>query len=82
MLTNEDSTIVFLKTGELAQRLIILVQTIPLEYGFNGAVGLKYEAIKDYVKWETPKGYNKQKEYVPILVNLGRYYANEISMQK
>lgn len=60
----------------------MLVKSIPLEYGFSGAIGLKYEAVKDYVKWETPRGYNFQKRYVPVLVDLGNYYVNEMHKQK
>ncbi len=76
---NEDSNIIFLKNGELAQRLVMLVKMIPLEYGFSGVVGLKYNAVKDYVKWYSKNGKKNQKEYVPILINLGQYYASEIN---
>ena len=53
-----------------------------MDYGFNGVTGLKYEALKDFVKWNTPQGYSvdaTQKEYVPLILNLGRYYCNSLT---
>lgn len=65
-----------------SKAIVHLILSCPLEYGMNGATGLKYEALKDFVKWNTPQGYSveeTQKEYVPLLLNLGRYYCNSLT---
>jgi len=46
---------------------------IPFEYGFNGIVGKKYEAIKDFLKWsEKDVAY-----WTPILSSMGVIWASE-----
>jgi len=51
-----------------------------MEYGgMCGVIGLKYEALKDFVRWGTLDGYDKDtiaKEFVPLLLSLGRFYAS------
>ncbi len=42
-------------------------------------MGLKYDALKDFVKWSIPEEFNHEevmKKYVPLLLNLGRYYSS------
>lgn len=39
---------------------------VPFEYGFNGPVGKKYEAIKDFLKWNELS----VKYWTPILLTM------------
>lgn len=51
-----------------------------MEYGgMGGAIGIKYEAIKDFIRWSAPPDYDLDKiysEYVPLINSLGSYYAS------
>ena len=51
----------------------------------NGATGLKYEALKDFVKSASPEGYKPDyiaKEFVPLLLSLGSFYCSELSLNR
>jgi len=50
---------------------------IPFEYGFSGIVGKRYEAIKDFLKWNN----FKVKEWVPIFVRAGEIWASNIEKE-
>jgi len=51
-----------------------LFRIIPNEYGFSGITGKKYEAIKDYLKWN-----NLDVAYwTPIVVLMGQSFAAEL----
>lgn len=55
----------------------------PKEFGaMGGVLGLKYEAMKDYVRWATPPQYDYeevQKTYIPMLHTLGQVFASTIN---
>ena len=52
-----------------------LFKIIPNEYAFNGIVGKKYEAIKDYLKWNgLDVAY-----WTPIIVLMGESFASSLS---
>jgi len=51
---------------------------IPFEYGFVGVVGKRYEAIKDFLKWNN----FKVKEWLPIFVRAGEIWASNIEKKK
>ncbi len=74
MLKNPSSKVVILVIP--IERIVAnLFLRIPFEYGFSGIVGKKYEAIKDYLKWN-----NLDVAYwTPILVDMGIVYASEVN---
>ena len=45
---------------------------IPWEYGFSGIVGKRYDAIKDFLRWN---GF-EVKKWTPILVQMGQTWAS------
>lgn len=55
---NEDSEIIFLDDDVELYTISRIFLQIPWEYGFSGPVGKKYEAIKDFLKWN---GYEVKK---------------------
>jgi len=64
---------------------VSVVIQCPLEYGAMGATGLKYDAVKDFIKWSTPEGYDKKevlKAHIPFILNLGSYYVGELNRKK
>jgi len=55
-----------------------LFKIIPNEYGFSGVIGKKYEAIKDYLKWNgLDVAY-----WTPIVVLMGEAFAFSFSKVK
>lgn len=81
---NPDSSIVFLE-DYWSIAIVDIILRCPLDYGFNGATGLKYEALKDFVKWASPDGYKPDyiaKEFVPLLLSLGSFYCSELSLNR
>jgi len=53
--------------------------------GMGGVVGLKYEALKDFVEWAIPHGYSKDKvmqEYIPLVLSLGNFYSSCINQNR
>ena len=79
---NPDSNVVFLNDNFWSMSIVNLILQCPLEYSMNGATGLQYAPLKDFVKWATPKYYNIEKEYIPLLLNLGRFYCNALNNRK
>jgi len=69
---NPASKVVFLD-GVWRTAARIFVQ-IPMEYGFDGPVGMRYDAIKDYLRWHN----FKVKEWTPIFVRAGAIWAANI----
>ena len=45
---------------------------MPFEYGANGATGKKYEAVKDFLKWNNIS----VKEWTPIVLHMGSVWIN------
>lgn len=77
---NEDSRIVFLNDDEKV--FITIVFSCPLEHGLNGVTGLKYEALKDFIKWNYNEECNLEeitKVHLPYLLELGKVLAREIN---
>ena len=82
---NPDSSVVFLSNDFWSMSIVNLILQCPLEYGMNGATGLQYVPLKDFVKWATPKEYDVtyvEKIYIPLLLNLGRFYCNALNNRK
>lgn len=81
---NPDSTIIFLE-DDWSISIIDIVLRCPLEYGMNGATGLKYEALKDFVRWSSPCEYKKdhiEREFIPLILNLGSFYSSELNSNR
>lgn len=70
---NSLSKVVFLQDDEL-RKVANVFLNIPFEYGVNGAVGKKYEAIKDYLKWNSLK----VEVWTPIVVNMGLVWVKNL----
>lgn len=68
---NSLSKIVILKDIELKTISNIFIQ-IPFEYSGMGAVGKKYEAIKDFLKWNDLD----VKYWTPILLKMGEVWVS------
>lgn len=65
-----ESKIVILKDYELIVLSRVFTQ-IPFEYGMAGIVGKKYEAVKDYLRWNDLD----VKYWTPVVVNMGMVWA-------
>ena len=79
---NPDSSVIFLDDN-WSIAIVDIILRCPLDYGFNGATGLKYEALKDFIKWACPDGYSKdhiQKEFIPLILSLGSFYCSQLSL--
>lgn len=85
MMSNEDSKIVFIETNFEAV-IVNIIRQCPMEYGgMGGAIGLKYEALKDFIRWSAPTDYdldNIYAEYVPLINSLGGFYASILNRNK
>jgi len=78
-MNSEDSNIVFIEPIE--EVFISIALTCPMEHGFNGITGFRYDAIKDYISWHYNENMELKeifKEYLPIFLHIGSYFANEI----
>ena len=78
-LENEDSNIVFLDDYERV--FIHIATTCPFEYGMNGATGFRYDAIKDYMSWnsdDTHAPNEIHKEHINTFLQLGTFLASEL----
>jgi hypothetical protein len=57
-----------------------------MEYGgMGGVMGLRYDAVKDFIKWAIPDGYSKDevmKQYIPLVLSLGNYYASCLNQKQ
>lgn len=66
--------------------MIDIIIRCPKEYGGMGSiVGLKYEALKDFVSWAVPDGYDEkdiQKAFLPKLISFGNTFASLLSEKK
>lgn len=81
---NPDSSIVFLDDN-WSISVVDIVLRCPVDYGMNGATGLKYEALKDFVRWACPDGYKKdhiEREFIPLILSLGSFYCNELNSNR
>jgi hypothetical protein len=77
LLKNKNSQIVVL-FYPLDIKLANLFKIIPNEYaGFGNIVGKKYEAIKDYLKWNNLDVV----KWTPLFVRMGEIFAREISQK-
>jgi len=74
---NQKSRIVFFDDEPELLELTRVFLQIPFEYGMMGAVGKKYEAIKDYLSWH---GFILKKS-VPVVEQMGMTWVAE-SRQK
>ena len=73
LLDNPKSKMVILVYPEEV-KVANLFKIIPNEYGFSGIIGKKYEAVKDYLKWN-----NLDVAYwTPIVVLMGEAFAAEL----
>ena len=73
LLDNPKSKVVILWYPEEV-KVANLFKIIPNDYGFNGMVGKKYEAIKDYLKWNgLDVAY-----WTLIMVLMGQAFAAEL----
>ena len=77
LLDNPKSKVVILYYREEV-RVANVFKIIPNEYGFSGIVGKKYEAIKDYLKWN---GLDVAK-WTPVVVLMGEAFASELMKEK
>lgn len=79
--SNPDSTIVFLQNN-IETTIVYTILQCPFEHGgMGGIVGLKYEALKDFIRWNASDDFDIDtvyKNYVPTLLNLGSHYANAL----
>lgn len=67
------SKVIFLEDEELVKIANVFLQ-IPFEYGgMGGIVGKKYEAVKDFLKWND----FDVKVWTPIILNMGNVWASE-----
>jgi hypothetical protein len=72
------SKVIFLEDDELVKLANVFLQ-IPFEYGgMGGIVGKKYEAIKDFLRWND----FDVKNWTPIVLQMGNIWANESSKNK
>lgn len=72
---NELSKTVFYDDDIELYNLTRVFLQIPFEYsGMGGAVGKKYEAVKDFLKWNN---FNV-KEWTPIILQMGSVWINEV----
>lgn len=81
---NPDSTIVFLD-DDWSMSIVSMITQSPIEYSSGGASGLKYEAVKDFLRWATPVGYDEEfilKNHVQLILNLGQYRVSEMNRKK
>lgn len=78
-LNNADSTIVFLKEDE---RVFIHIASLcPFEIGINGATGFRYDAIKDFIRWNGNSDYEPDelyKEHISTFLQLGIFMSTEL----
>lgn len=73
---NKLSEVIFYDDDEELYTLTRIFLQIPFEYGFSGATGKKYEAIKDFLKWN---GF-KVKKWLPIVLQMAnRWISNSKS---
>ena len=77
LLENPKSKVVILYYREEI-KVVNVFKIIPNEYGFSGIVGKKYEAIKDYLKWN---GLDVAK-WTPVVVLMGEAFASELMKEK
>jgi len=81
LIKNPDSNIII--RDEYTKPIIDIILQCPKEHGgMGGMIGLKYEALKDYVEWNTPDGYchkQMQKMYIPTLLSYGQIYASFVN---
>ena len=74
--SNKLSKIVFYDDDIELYNLTRLFLQIPFEYaGMGWAVGKKYEATKDFLKWN---GFNL-KEWLPVVLQMGTTWVNNVS---
>ncbi len=71
--SNPYSKRVVLKEDEIAIANLFL--TIPNEVGMSGVMGKKYEAIKDYLRWNELE----VKMWTPVIYQMGIIWSNEIN---
>ena len=71
---------------EYTKPIIDIIMQCPKEYGgMGGMLGLKYEALKDFIEWHTPDGYDVkdvQKQFVPKMLVYGQMMASFINEKK
>lgn len=61
--------------------IVSIIRSTPLEYSAMGAVGLRYDALKDAIEWATHDEYSIKdalKKYTTMIYNLGQYYVGEM----
>lgn len=58
-----------------ALTIVAIFKQAPLEVNNNGVVGLRYDGIKDFVKWSNLEA----SKYVPLLVQMSGYYVAGIN---
>jgi hypothetical protein len=78
---NPDSTIVFLD-DDWSIAVVSIVTQSPLEFVSGAIVGLKYDAVKDFIRWSTPEGYDIEsilQHHIQLILNLGQYYIGEMN---
>jgi len=77
LLQNEKSKVVIL-VYPIERKIASIFLSLPNEYGAMGIVGKKYEAIKDFLRWNGLK----EKEWTAFLNRMGEIWAAEISQKK
>lgn len=83
-MNNPDSDVIFLQDKQEIS-IVNFIRSLPLEYGINGAVGAKYEALKDLMLFEKPMHYSKKQvlsRYLSLFYNLSVYYASLLKKLK
>lgn len=78
-LNEPDSKIIFLDDRE--QVFIYIATSCPFEGGLNGATGYRYDAIKDYIRWNSDYTIDVDeiyKAHIPTFLQLGTYLASEL----
>lgn len=78
MKDNELSKTIFYDDDiELLSLTRVFLQ-IPFEYGgMGGMIGKKYEAVKDFLKWND----FKPKEWASIVLQMGQVWASEVNQK-
>lgn len=75
---NKLSQITFVDDDEELFNLTRIFLQIPFEYGFDGATDKKYEACKDFLRWN---GF-KVKKWLPIVLQMARVWIRESKKSK
>lgn len=67
-----EEEVEYLDDDEELELLSHIFLRTPWEYGFDGPVGKKYEALKDFLSWYELD----EKEWVPVVLSMASIWIN------